>query len=174
MRSFLIAIAMVLIPSALFADENSLASKTTDAAAVAGVYRLVFETYPFPIHQASYIAQTMEANIAYFGVFEKERLIAVSSAEMDSDSRNVEMTDFATLPECRGKSLATVLLHEMEKEMAARCFVTAYTIARALSYGMNITFGRCGYRFAGTLFKNTNISGGLESMNVWFKRLPEN
>ena len=47
----------------------------------------------------------------------------------------------------------------------------AYTIARALSFGMNITFARRGYLFAGTLVNNTNISGRIESMNVWYKRL---
>jgi hypothetical protein len=40
---------------------------------------------------------------------------------------------------------------------------------------MNVTFARCGYRFAGTLINNTQISGRIESMNVWYKglRAPE-
>jgi hypothetical protein len=36
---------------------------------------------------------------------------------------------------------------------------------------MNITFAKNGYEFCGTLTNNTDISGGLESMNVWFKPL---
>ena len=48
---------------------------------------------------------------------------------------------------------------------------TAYTIARAISPGMNITFAKAGYKFSGTLINNTNISGGIESMNVWYKSL---
>ena len=48
---------------------------------------------------------------------------------------------------------------------------TAYTIARSLSAGMNITFAKLGYVFAGTLTNNTNISGKIESMNVWYKLL---
>jgi len=36
---------------------------------------------------------------------------------------------------------------------------------------MNITFSRMGYRYSGTLLNNTNISGRLESMNVWYKFL---
>ena len=36
---------------------------------------------------------------------------------------------------------------------------------------MNITFARQGYAFSGTLYNNTNISGNLESMNVWHKPL---
>jgi hypothetical protein len=48
---------------------------------------------------------------------------------------------------------------------------TAYTIARAYSPGMNITFARSGYIYSGTLTHNTQISGKLESMNVWYKAL---
>ena len=36
---------------------------------------------------------------------------------------------------------------------------------------MNITFARQDYVLAGTLVNNTNISGSLESMNVWYKSL---
>jgi putative beta-lysine N-acetyltransferase len=81
------------------------------------------------------------------------------------------MTDFATLPEARGKGLAGVLLSEMEKNMQRERIATAYTIARARSFGMNVVFARAGYTFAGTLVNNTNIAGGLESMNVWYKQL---
>jgi hypothetical protein len=45
-----------------------------------------------------------------------------------------------------------------------------FTIARARSTGMNVTFAKNGYSFAGTLINNTNISGRIESMNVWYKR----
>jgi putative beta-lysine N-acetyltransferase len=81
------------------------------------------------------------------------------------------MTDFATLPEYRSKGLASFLLMKMEEEMRRRGIITAYTIARAESYGMNIVFSKHGYAYAGTLVKNTNISKGIESMNVWYKAL---
>jgi hypothetical protein len=44
-------------------------------------------------------------------------------------------------------------------------------IARAPSFGMNITFARMGYSFAGRLINNTNIGGQFEDMNVWHKNL---
>jgi hypothetical protein len=47
----------------------------------------------------------------------------------------------------------------------------AFTIARALSFGMNITFARRSYQYAGTLINNTQIAGSIESMNVWYKTL---
>jgi putative beta-lysine N-acetyltransferase len=142
-----------------------------DASAMAEVYRQVFATYPFPIHNPDYLVRTMKENVAYFGLWHGERLVALSSAEMDLAGQNAEMTDFATLPDYRGQGLATFLLAEMEADMNTRGIRTAYTIARAYSYGMNITFARNGYTFSGTLTNNTNIFGGLESMNVWYKPL---
>jgi hypothetical protein len=59
----------------------------------------------------------------------------------------------------------------MEREMKRLGMLTTYTIARALSPGMNITFAKMGYNYAGTLKNNCNISGCIESMNVWYKIL---
>ncbi len=147
----------------------SRAAKVEDVVAMAEVYRQVFATYPFPIHDPEYLQRTMEDNVAYFGIWHGDRMVALSSAEMDVASQNAEMTDFATLPEYRGKGLASFLLAGMEKTLQEYGISTAYTIARAYSYGMNITFARQNYTFSGTLTNNTNISGGLESMNVWYK-----
>ncbi|VVB88342.1 Beta-lysine N6-acetyltransferase [uncultured archaeon] len=81
------------------------------------------------------------------------------------------MTDFATLPEYQGNGFACYLLRKMEHEMRKRNIKTSYTIARAVSYGINIIFAKMGYRYGGTLLNNTNISGSVESMNVWYKSL---
>lgn len=142
-----------------------------DAAAMAQLYRQVFESYPFPIHDEAYLRQTMQSHVVYFGAFDGERPVALSSAEMDCQALNVEMTDFATLQEHRGAGLAGVLLAAMEEPMRQRGMRTAYTIARACSFGMNITFAKLGYRLGGTLMNNTQIAGRFESMNVWHKPL---
>jgi len=142
-----------------------------DAEALARLYKTVFQSYPFPVHDPAYIEQTMKSDVLYFGIFNEEKLVAASSAEMDIEEKNAEMTDFATLPESRGQSFSTVLLQKMEQEMMKRALPTLFTIARSLSAGMNITFARNGYRFSGTLVNNTNISGKIESMNIWYKRL---
>ncbi len=55
--------------------------------------------------------------------------------------------------------------------MKKRGIKTSYSIARAVSYGMNITFAKHGYIYSGTLVNNTNIAGSIESMNVWHKIL---
>jgi putative beta-lysine N-acetyltransferase len=143
----------------------------SDAEQMSRVFKEVFETYPIPVHDPGYISKTMNENNAYFLIKKGGEIAAVSSSEMDRESQNAEMTDFATLPEFRGKNLSLYLLYRMEKDMKARGIITSYTIARAISFGMNITFARMGYIFSGTLANNTNISGQIESMNVWYKCL---
>lgn len=140
-----------------------------DAEGLARLYRAVFASYPFPIHEEAYLRETMRTHVAYFGIFDGARLMAAASSEIDADALAVEMTDFATLPAYRRRGLARYLLAIMRDAMIERGIRTAITIARAVSFGMNITFARCGYTFGGTLVNNTDISGGIESMNVWYR-----
>ncbi len=142
-----------------------------DVLEMAELYRNVFLSYPFPIHQEEYILSTMKENVVYFGVWDKSKLVALSSSEVDWRSQNVEMTDFAVDPEYRGKNISSKLLQSMEEEMKSTGILTAYTIARAVSYGMNCTFSKNGYDYGGTLYNNTHIAKGIESMNVWYKEL---
>ena len=138
---------------------------------MADIYRQVFASYPFPIHDTKYLQETMRSHVFYFGCFKDEKLIAVSSAETDKKTGSVEMTDFAVLPDYRGFKLAYRLLLQMEDFVCDKGFRTAYTIARAISYGMNKTFANADYSFGGTLVNNTQICGQIESMNVWYKDL---
>jgi putative beta-lysine N-acetyltransferase len=141
------------------------------AEEMAHLYREVFPSYPFPIHETGYLCETMSDNVSYFGIKYKGRLIALASAEQDLDNMAVEMTDFATLPEFRGQQLAAVLLNKMESSMAQLGFRQAFTIARATSVGMNRTFAKNDYHYQGRLINNTQISGQIESMNIWCKPL---
>ncbi len=142
-----------------------------DVYHMADLYKKVFPTYPFPVDDPDYLAQTMEENSLYFSIWKEDRLISLSSAEMDKKEKNAEMTDFGTLSGHRGRGFALFLLEKMEKEIQKRGIKTAYTIARALSFGMNITFAQAGYTYSGTLINNTNISGQIESMNIWYNTL---
>ncbi|MEQ9592044.1 MAG: putative beta-lysine N-acetyltransferase [Cyclobacteriaceae bacterium] len=142
-----------------------------DAAQLVDLYEKTFKVYPFPIFDEKYIRKTMDEDIDYFGAFVDDELVAASSAEKDVENKNAEMTDFATLPESRGKNLSYFLLKEMETEMQAQDLKTLFTIARSESVGMNATFARRDYEFAGTLVNNTLIGEDIESMNVWYKHL---
>ncbi|MEA2000104.1 MAG: putative beta-lysine N-acetyltransferase [Euryarchaeota archaeon] len=146
--------------------------RPSDAEEMAEAYRHIFETYPFPIHNPDYLRETMIANeVVYFAVEHSGKIVSLASSEICKEYRHAEMTDFATLHEYRRNGLATFLLSVMEEEMRQQGLKLTYTIARALSYGMNITFSKMGYQYSGTLLNNTNISGRLESMNVWYKFL---
>ncbi len=142
-----------------------------DIQSLTTLYKIVFQSYPFPIFSPSFIEKTMQNHVQYYGIYHDHELIAASSAEMDERHRCVEMTDFATHPSFRGKNLSFYLLQKMENDVREEKFKTSYTIARAESFGMNCTFGKAGYEYAGTLIHNTNIAGRIESMNVLFKKL---
>jgi len=142
-----------------------------DAPEMAALYGQVFKTYPFPIYDPAYLIQAMADDVDYFAACKGDKIVALSSAEINADSENVEMTDFATRPEHRGMGLSVHLLGKMEEAMRENGLKTAYTIARATSFGMNIAFAKMGYRYGGLLINNTNISGNFESMNVWYKKL---
>lgn len=142
-----------------------------DTVEMTAIYGEVFESYPFPIHDASYLAKTMRENIQYYGVETKGKIVALASSEIDKKGKNAEMTDFATLQGHGGKNLASLLLDTMEKDMGKQGIKTLFTIARLNSIPMNKTFLRFNYEYSGTLIKNTNISGNIESMNIYFKHI---
>jgi len=143
----------------------------TDVDQITQIYRDVFVSYPFPIHNPGYILKTMAENIQYYGVEKDGKLVALSSAEIDAKGKNAEMTDFATNFSHHGNNLSSLLLKVMEKAMKKQGIKTLYTIARLNSIPMNKTFLRFGYEYSGTLMKNTNIAGKIESMNVYYKHL---
>jgi putative beta-lysine N-acetyltransferase len=143
----------------------------SDVKVMAGIYKEVFPSYPFPIHNPEYLLETMHDNVNYYCVESNGEIAALSSAEMDISNANVEMTDFATPQKWRGNGFAVHLLQKMEADLKKSSIKMAYTIARAASPGMNITFAKLGYIFGGRLKNNTHISGEIESMNVWYKPL---
>lgn len=142
-----------------------------DAPALAACYDQVFLHYPFPIEDPAHLRHEMAAGTRFFGVWKDQALVAAASMEPAGAPGVVEMTDFATLPAHRGRSLAVHLLAALDRAATASGHRVACTIARAFSFGMNITFSRRGYRFAGTLVNNTRIADGIESMNVWYRPL---
>jgi len=138
---------------------------------MAELYRQTFASYPFPIDDPNYLATSMAKNVLYAGIWKGNQLLALASAEVDHHNSNAELTDFATHSDWQGHGLANVLLQYLEKELQLFNIKTSYTIARATSYGMNICFSQNGYQYGGTLVKNTQIGGSLESMNVWYRNL---
>jgi beta-lysine N6-acetyltransferase len=142
-----------------------------DADEMSALYGRMFKSYPFPIQDAAYLKRSMATGVAYFGIRARGCLVSLAAAEIDRHHQTVEMTDFATLPEWRKKGMAGYLLTHMEEQSSQMRIKTTYSIARAGSAGMNRVFQKSGYRYAGFLKNNTQISGRIESMIVWYKRL---
>jgi putative beta-lysine N-acetyltransferase len=148
--------------------------RAADAHEMSQLFKTVFKTYPFPVFDPRYLIESMNRHSRYFCVRRNGRMISIAAAEIDYANQSVEMTDFATLSKYRGQGLASYLLKQMECEMLQQGMRTLFSIARALSPAMNITFANYGYLYGGTLINNTNISGRIESMNVWYKHLKKN
>jgi beta-lysine N6-acetyltransferase len=142
-----------------------------DIKDIAMLYGSVFPTYPFPITDPEFIRRAMQDSTRYYVVKKHHILAAVASCEIDSGSRNAEVTDFATSPPFRGYGFASLLLHAMETDLKKEGIGLAYTICRALFGPINTVFAGAGYQYGGLLPNNTNICGGIESMNVWYKKL---
>ncbi len=143
----------------------------TDAVEMSGIYQKVFKTYPFPIERPSYLKRLMKEGVCYYGIRQDRRIAALAATEIDFKYENVEMTDFATLPKWRSVGLASILLSHMERKTKELGIKTAYAMARLASEGINLVFQKNGYTFAGILKNNTQISGNIQSMTVWYKHL---
>lgn len=142
-----------------------------DIVDLAELYKSIFETYPSPIFDTNYIAKTIHNSEEYLGIWKDGKLIATAATEKDFEAQSAELVAFAVIPEYRGYNLPLYLIKELEKILKEQKFKTVYAIARAISYGMNISFAKMNYIYAGTLINNTCISGNLEHMHVWYKKL---
>lgn len=152
-------------------DINIMSADKDNAGDIARLLEEVFPTYPFPVFNKEYILKTMNDNVKYYCCYDGNSLVGVSSSEKDSYNRNAEMTDFAVKEEYRGKGIPKALLKAMEKDLEKEQYKLLYTIARAGNPGINILFAREGYIFSGKVVNNTNISGNIESMNLWYKKI---
>jgi putative beta-lysine N-acetyltransferase len=135
------------------------------------LFRQVFESYPFPVDDPVFLRSAMQRQVDYYAIERGGELVAAAAAEKNVKHGSVEMTDFAVLPAWRARGLGARLLAVLEYDMANQGLKTAFSIARAASWGMNAVFGKLGYRYGGLLVNNTHIAGCIESMIVWYKPL---
>lgn len=142
-----------------------------DASSLAILYGKVFQTYPTPMNDAGYIKKVIEEGTIFFVAESNGEIVSSASAEVNKVYHNAEMTDCATDPAFRKHGLMKVLVCALEKELLRRNIYCAYSLARALSYGMNAVFRQLGYEYTGRLIKNCNIFDKYEDMNLWVKRL---
>ncbi|WP_261300678.1 putative beta-lysine N-acetyltransferase [Paenibacillus andongensis] len=146
-------------------------ARMEDAEQLAVLYDHIFQTYPTPMNDPLYVEQTMREGTIYYLVETPDQLISAASAEINTVYANAEMTDCATLPAYRNQGLMRLLMHALEDELIARNITCAYSLSRALSFGMNAVFFQMGYRYYGRLTKNCDIYDKFEDMNLWTKML---
>ncbi|EIT86842.1 beta-lysine acetyltransferase [Fictibacillus macauensis ZFHKF-1] len=149
-----------------------LASKE-DCLKLAKLYDAVFEVYPTPMDDPNYIVSTMDSGTIYYVVEHQGVLVSAASAEINATYHNAEITDCATLVEHRKYGLMKVLVQQLEEELKNRRIFCAYSIARALSFGMNAVFCQRNYRYYGRMVKNCRIFDKFEDMNLWVKDLSQ-
>ncbi|OCT13894.1 putative beta-lysine N-acetyltransferase [Paenibacillus pectinilyticus] len=146
-------------------------ARSEDAESLANLYKEIFQTYPTPMHDPAYVAKTMREGTIYYLVETATQLISAASAEINTVYANAEMTDCATLPAYRNLGLMRLLMHALEEDLISRHITCAYSLSRALSFGMNAVFFQLGYRYYGRLTKNCDIYDKFEDMNLWVKSL---
>ncbi|MFD2680566.1 putative beta-lysine N-acetyltransferase [Bacillus seohaeanensis] len=143
----------------------------SDANSLAKLYQQVFSVYPVPLHKAEYIKKAIDDGTIFLYIEDNGEIISSASAEINIHYHNAELTDCATLPQHRKGGYMKHLLSGLEAQLKAEHIYCAYTIARALSYGMNAAFYQLGYEYQGRLANNCYIFDKMEDMNVWVKDL---
>ena len=143
----------------------------SDVDLLANLYRTVFTIYPTPMDDPAYIKKCMKNQTIFYIFTYEEKIVSAASAEVNLFYHNAEMTDCATLPEHRQFGLLKHLLIKLEEELLANNIYCVYSIARALSFGMNLALHQLQYKYRGRLANNCYIFDQVEDMNMWVKQL---
>lgn len=67
--------------------------------------------------------------------------------------------------------MLSCLIKELEQDLIAKGFYTAYSLSRASNHGINFVFYKLYYKYCGILNNNCHICGSLDGMNIWDKKL---
>ncbi|MFD1738362.1 putative beta-lysine N-acetyltransferase [Bacillus salitolerans] len=143
----------------------------SDVDQLASLYGEVFQIYPTPLNNPSYIEKIMNDSSIFFLIEKEGKIVSAASATVNSQYCNAEITDCATLPEHREHGLMKHIMLELEQELIKQKVFSAYSIARALSYGMNAALYQLHYKYKGRMTNNCYIYDKMEDMNVWVKDL---
>ncbi len=146
-------------------------AETEDALKLAELYNNVFPVYPTPMNNPDYVTKMITGGTIFYVVECNNVLVSAASAEINASLHNAEITDCATIPEHRKYGLLKRLIVELEKELKDEGIYCAFSLARALSYGMNAALFQLGYQYNGRLTNNCYIFDKIENMNVWVKDL---
>ena len=149
-------------------DLNIEKLTTSDFKNLEDLYQKAYKYFPHQIKDATYFSKLKELNHQFYGLFKNGELLVSTILSINEAESNMEIVDFITHPNYRGQNLSYFLVQEIIKKMNDYKCKTLYTMVRATSYGLNITFSKHGFLLAGTLTNNCMVLDTMESMNVWY------
>lgn len=141
---------------------------TADFPALVNLHEEAYKYHPKHIKRIQDFEQLAELDHQFYGLFVDGKLLVSAILRVQDKESNLEIVDFATHPNFRGQNLSYYLVQEIKNVMDNLGCTTIYALARATSYGLNITYSKHGFKYAGTLTNNAFVRDALESMNVWY------
>lgn len=159
------------VPMKLGNDYDLRKANINDATELAQLFRDVFEIYPTPMHERDYIVEQMNQGTIFAVVTFRDKIVSCASAEINQSYKNAEITDCLTVPSMRKLGLLKHIIAFLENELRKNQIFCSYSLARALSFGMNASLHQLGYQYRGRLVNNCFIFDKLENMNIWVKPL---
>jgi putative beta-lysine N-acetyltransferase len=155
-----------------------LADADTDSERVCEIMKTILPVYPDPeVHEIDSLRQHMRSSV--FAVIEAlpqsdgeaREIVAISAAEKVGEA--FEIGDCAVIESHRGQHLGNHLFTFIEGELRRRSIGFSFTMARAVSVGMNKIAKESGYTFTGSMPNNCRIGeiDRFETINMWVKRL---
>ncbi len=139
-----------------------------DFEALEELHKKAYKYHPDQIKNRTHFTALAGMDHLFFGLFENDELLVSTTLAIHKNEANMEIVDFVTHPNFRGQNLSYFLVQDMKEQMVNFGCKTMYTMVRATSYGLNITFSKHGFTFAGTLTNNCVVRDTMESMNVWY------
>lgn len=139
-----------------------------DFSSLATLHEMAYKYHPKHIKKVQDFEGLEAMDHQFHGLFIQDELLVSAILRVHTKEANLEIVDFATHPDYRGQNLSYYLVQEIKKLMGDKDCTTIYALARATSYGLNITYSKHGFKFAGTLTNNAFVRDAMESMNVWY------
>ncbi len=140
-----------------------------DTPALAAFMDKHFDTYPTPVHDPRYIKKAITGQYLFkIALFDGE-IVCTASADCNQTLLNAEITDCLTHPDFRGQGLNGHLIDLLEEDLRGSGYITLFSLARAISPGINRVLSKKGYRYGGRMVNNCSIMGNIEDMNIWGK-----
>lgn len=143
-----------------------------DSYLMSELYRTVFRSYPTPMHDPRYVSRLLQKPNVHFTIVEhRGEVVSACSADILPSFQCAEMSDCATLPQHRGKGLLSYQFSYLINKMRKQGIYTLFSYSRVKSAAMNLINVKHEFTYGGCMIRNSNISGGLEDMNIWYKKL---